>query len=313
MSKELKSLLVLSVFALHLGVSDTHADGPGRTSSPVSGSSVQTAAMGEYAGAERTQAAVGHYARARALLVEAMREFDAGKDIARPDLILNSETWKAGVSARADELAHVISPEGRETAGGTRFKENKSLLNEKFDAPKKVASSSPAPRVSKKVKREQVLVSAEKREANFARARMTEISEPVAVEIPENKSAKIIKVPLEPVAPKKEVETPDATNTEDEKDLSELISAGKADAVKSDNSEVDVELEKAADAELSRSMEESTAQEKTRVAGEGRTAAPSTGESATEAETAKSINDDEIRARLKKLSEEIAQEEKNKR
>lgn len=314
MNKELKSLLILSLFTLQFGVHDGLADGPiSYEKSRASGykataANSQSAAMGEYAGVERTQAAIGHYSRARTLLVEAMREFDAGKEIARPDLILNSETWKAGVSARADELSHVISPQGRETTGGVRFKESQALLNQKFDKPKKVASSSPAPRPIKKVEKEkrQILVSAEKKETNTARARMAEESEPLAVkpvESEEKKEVKVIREPLEPVAPKEEVKEPVAKSTEEQKDLKELLSPPQASPI-----EADPELEKAADEELSRTMGEKVAEDKSPPSDTSQTTASPSEQS----ETAKSINDEEIRARLKKLSEEIAQEEKNK-
>jgi hypothetical protein len=311
MNKELKSLLILSLFTLQFGVADVLADGPisyekSRASGyKATGSNSQSAAMGEYAGVERTQAAIGHYARARTLLVEAMREFDAGKEIARPDLILNSETWKAGVSARADELAHVISPQGRETTGGVRFKESQALLNQKFDKPKKVASSSPAPRPIKKVEKEkrQILVSAEKKETNTARARMAEESEPLAVKSEEKKELKVIREPLEPVAPKEEVKEPVAKSTEEQKDLKELLSPPQSSPI-----EADPELEKAADEELARTMGEKVAEDKSPPSDTSQTTASPSEQS----ETAKSINDEEIRARLKKLSEEIAQEEKNK-
>lgn len=307
MNNELKSLLILTLLTAHVGAQDTLADGPhsANRSSVNQTSASRSAAMGEYAGPERTQAAIGHYARARTLLVEAMREFDAGKEIARPDLILNSETWKAGVSARADELGHVIAPEARETTGGTRFKESHALLNQKFDKPKKFASSSPAIRRTKKSQNEkrQILVSAEKEETNSARARMTEASDPLAVKPEEKKSDKksqktteaIIREPLEPVSPKVEAETSVTTTTatENDKALSELTAPVKASPI-----EPDLELEKAADAELSKTMGEKTVDVQSTPV--------------EESDTAKSINDDEIRARLKKLSEEIAQEEKNK-
>lgn len=294
MNKELKSLLILSLLTAPIGVVEANADGPGYRP-PVQSQAPSAPAMGEYAGPERTQAAMGHYARARTLLVEAMREFEAGKDIAKPDLILNSETWKAGVSARADELGHVISPEARESTGGTRFKENHSLLNENFDKPKKFSNS--APRPVKKVEKKEVLVSAEEKESNFARARMNEDSELTEDAIKESKTTAKVKRDLEPVNPLDQTE-PSAKKTDDEKDLNELLAQPKKES--------NVDLGNTADSEGSKDR---LADETAPPSDTGQTAGPSN----EDTETAKSINDDEIRARLKKLSEEIAQEEKSKR
>ena len=61
--------------------------------------------------------------------------------------------------------------------------------------------------------------------------------------------------------------------------------------------------------ELSKTMGQEMTEEKAPPTGEGHEAATP----AEESETTKSINDDEIKARLKKLSEEIAQEEKSKK
>jgi hypothetical protein len=298
MNKELKSLLILSLLTAPIGVPLAVADSPGSYGNQQASQAQPPApAMGEYAGAERTQAAMGHYARARTLLVEAMREFDQGKEIARPDLILNSETWKSGVSARADELNHIISPQARETTGGTRFKENHSILNEKFDQPKKVAS---APRLVKKAEKRQILVSAEKKESNTARARMTVDSDPLAVETVETKTK--VTRDLEPIEPS---EAPAAKKSEDEKDLNDLLAPPR------NLPEADSDL--TADSENTKSKEEKLSEDKAPTGDSGRTASPDTERAPEESETAKSINDDEIRARLKKLSEEIAQEEKSKK
>src|SRR5262245_14377507 len=44
-----------------------------------------------YAGDERSAAAMGHYARAKTMLVEALAEFERGRSIARPDLLIDPE------------------------------------------------------------------------------------------------------------------------------------------------------------------------------------------------------------------------------
>lgn len=70
---------------------------------------------------ERTAAALGHYARARALLVEALAEFEQGKKLARPDLLIDSEEWRLDVISRTEELNRVLDPQPRVTRSGIRF------------------------------------------------------------------------------------------------------------------------------------------------------------------------------------------------
>jgi hypothetical protein len=314
MNKKLKSLVILSALSTQATFNLSLADGPQSRAVSASTSTTQTASLGsEYAGPERTQAAIGHYARARTLLVEAMKEFEAGREIARPDLILNAETWKAGVSARADELGHIISPQARETSGGARFRESHATLNQNFDKPKKFSAVKAASvRPVKKIKKaEQYLVSAETKDKNFGRARLNEDAETIIKEEKKATTSKVITEPLNPVAPrvKEVVEAPAKINEEKEKDLSDLLSAGQDDSKKP-------AAEIAAEPEQGNLTEEPLS--KTSVEKQMEKAAPSEEDSTAsapveESETAKSINDDEIRARLKKLSEEIAQEEKNKK
>ena len=55
-----------------------------------------------YASVERTSAARGHYARARALLVEALAEFEQGRRLARPDMLIDSEEWRISLISRTE-------------------------------------------------------------------------------------------------------------------------------------------------------------------------------------------------------------------
>jgi len=263
----------------------------------------------EYAGPERTQAAIGHYSRARTLLVEAMREFEAGRQIARPDLVLNAETWKAGVTARAEELGHIIAPQARETSGGVRFPESPSTLKQDFDKPAKTVSSAPRPRKVAKVakqKEDKFLVAAEKKDESVARARMT-AEKPMLQPVEETKAA-----PLEPVEIPKSQPLSDeggkssAKKAENAKpELSDFLEGDKTAPKSAPSAEkvsgaADPELERAVGAELSRVM------------GETKEKVVEASTDKEEVDSSKSLDDEEIRARLKKLSEEIAAEEKSK-
>lgn len=74
-----------------------------------------------YASLERSKAAVGHYARARAMLVRALQEFEEGRKLARPDLLLDSDEWRLSIISRAEELNRVLDPKPRVVKGGVRF------------------------------------------------------------------------------------------------------------------------------------------------------------------------------------------------
>ncbi|MBL7663147.1 hypothetical protein JNK13_10395 [bacterium] len=83
-----------------------------------------------YATPERREAAVGHYARARTLLVEALQEFDRGRRVARPDLLVDVEEWRTSVITRAEELNRVLDPKPRVSRSGVRFKANPLLIRD---------------------------------------------------------------------------------------------------------------------------------------------------------------------------------------
>ena len=83
----------------------------------------------EAAEGETLSKAIGHYSRARALLIEAVREFDRGARTAGPDSILDTEEWRSSLVSRAEDLERVLSPQPRVTKGGVKFEANTSLLN----------------------------------------------------------------------------------------------------------------------------------------------------------------------------------------
>jgi len=87
------------------------------------------AATLERAEGERLSMAIGHYARTRALLLQALREFDKGRQLARPDSLIDSEEWRATLLNRTEELERVLSPQPRASKGGVRFDSAAQLLN----------------------------------------------------------------------------------------------------------------------------------------------------------------------------------------
>lgn len=84
----------------------------------------------EQASGEDLAVAVGHYARARSLLIAALREFDAGYKLANPNVLLDSAQWRASVVDRASDLDRVLAPQPRASSRGMKFEANSHLLNE---------------------------------------------------------------------------------------------------------------------------------------------------------------------------------------
>ena len=78
----------------------------------------------------RLAAAIGHYSRARALLISAVNEFDAGLKIANPDLLMNSDGWRRAVMDQASELDKVLSPQAASPTGGVKYPADSRLLSE---------------------------------------------------------------------------------------------------------------------------------------------------------------------------------------
>jgi hypothetical protein len=102
---------------------------------------------------ERSAAAVGHYARARALLTQALIEFEEGRKLARPDLLLDPEEWRTSVVSRAEELNRVLDPQPRVTRSGARFEATPELIRKEGEKPKTL-SFTPA-KEAKKIPRAQ--------------------------------------------------------------------------------------------------------------------------------------------------------------
>jgi len=84
-------------------------------------------------GSERETVAIGHFARARALLIEALAEFEKGKAISDPSLIIDTERWRGSIVLRAEELNRVVAPKPRITRQGISYGANSQLTG--FDKP----------------------------------------------------------------------------------------------------------------------------------------------------------------------------------
>lgn len=86
------------------------------------------AALLEQAKREDVAIAIGHYARSRSLLISAIREFDRGYRLARPDSLINSDAWRDTLIQRAEDLEKVLSPQPRMTVGGASYEPDPRLL-----------------------------------------------------------------------------------------------------------------------------------------------------------------------------------------
>ena len=83
----------------------------------------------ERADGETLAEAIGHYARARSLLIAAIREFDTATNIAKPDALINGSAWRSDLMSRAEELNHILAPQPRASKGGVTFSPDTRLLN----------------------------------------------------------------------------------------------------------------------------------------------------------------------------------------
>jgi hypothetical protein len=89
----------------------------------------RTVALGQ-ADQQTSVEAVAHYARARALLIAALNEFDTARKIARPDELLDPVKWRNTLIDRAEDLERVLDPQPKATRGGIKFSADPRLLPE---------------------------------------------------------------------------------------------------------------------------------------------------------------------------------------
>jgi hypothetical protein len=147
----IKRCLFLSIFALGLMTSAGYADGGsggsdgsyrdgGGASGGSTGGAHSARLPGDRAmakkttlgtvGPEQATEAVAHYARARSLIIAALREFDKGRKIASPSELLEPAQWRNTLIDRAEDLDRVLDPQPRATKGGIRFEADPRLLPE---------------------------------------------------------------------------------------------------------------------------------------------------------------------------------------
>jgi len=96
--------------------------------------SMAEAAMIGQAGEEEKSAAVGHFARSRSLLIAALREFDQGYKLAKPDAIIDSKQWRDDLISRAEDLERILAPQARASKFGVRYDADARLLGSNTEA-----------------------------------------------------------------------------------------------------------------------------------------------------------------------------------
>jgi hypothetical protein len=63
-------------------------------------------------------------------LVAALKEFDEGRSIARPDELLDPAKWRNTLIDRAEDLERILDPQPKATKGGIKFSADPRLLPE---------------------------------------------------------------------------------------------------------------------------------------------------------------------------------------
>ena len=89
----------------------------------------------QVASEERAAAAVGHYARARAMVVEALAEFEEGRKLAQPDILVDPESWRLSVISRTEDLNRLLDPQPRVTRSGVRFNSSSLRVRREKEQP----------------------------------------------------------------------------------------------------------------------------------------------------------------------------------
>ena len=82
----------------------------------------------ERAKGEQLATAVGHYSRARSLLIAAINEFDQGLKLANPDSLIDSKEFRNSLIDRSEELERVLDPQPRATKTGIKFSADSRLI-----------------------------------------------------------------------------------------------------------------------------------------------------------------------------------------
>lgn len=90
-------------------------------------------AQARYASKERSHSAVAHYARARAMCVETLEEFEAGRRFARPDLMLDAEEWRLTLISLCEQLNRLVDPKVRISTQGVQVASNPRMVRRQRD------------------------------------------------------------------------------------------------------------------------------------------------------------------------------------
>lgn len=114
---------------------DSASNPSGKVGSSASTQSVSSLPSGSGLGIDKATGpklsrAMGHYARARSLLIAAIQEFDKGFAIANPNAILDSKAWRSDIIDRTRELERVLDPQPRVSNTGVRYDSDSRLLKD---------------------------------------------------------------------------------------------------------------------------------------------------------------------------------------
>ena len=85
----------------------------------------------ERATGPKLSAAIGHYTRARKLLLTALKEFDRGAQIASPEVLIDIEEWRTSINDRAEDLKIIIAPQPRITKDGVQYDADIKIFDNK--------------------------------------------------------------------------------------------------------------------------------------------------------------------------------------
>lgn len=85
---------------------------------------------------------IGHFERARSLLLASIREFDSGYKYVKTDQVLDADVWRKTLLDRAKELETILSPQAREIKSGSAYQPNSGLLGPKVVPPRNIKENS---------------------------------------------------------------------------------------------------------------------------------------------------------------------------
>ena len=81
---------------------------------------------------QQLASAIGHYARARAMILAAVQEFDQGLKQANPQVLVDVKEFRNSLLDRAEDLEKILAPQPRASEQGVHFSPDSRLLSDKF-------------------------------------------------------------------------------------------------------------------------------------------------------------------------------------